>query len=98
MYAMNIVKKNLFNILFYVFSIRCCKINKNTFFQKLIKIIKKNIFFYLYPNNYIMQKVSILVKSDIFGKKSLSTRKIGPNDPIFQLNSPNTVSNKVKFL
>jgi len=33
-----------------------------------------------------------------FFLKSFSTRKIDPNRPIFQLNNPNTVSNKVKFL
>jgi hypothetical protein len=38
---------------------------------------------------------SILVKSDIFGKKASA---IGLNVPIFQLNSPNTVSNKVPIM
>ncbi len=61
-----------------------------------------------YDLNYVyelifMKKYFLLIsisfnfsKKWYFCLKSFSTRKIGPNRPIFQLNSPNTVCNKVK--
>jgi hypothetical protein len=39
---------------------------------------------------YSPRSALILVKSDISGKKSFRTRKIGSNGPIFQFNNPNS--------
>ncbi len=61
-------------------------------------IFMKKIFYWSEKIFYFFSISFNFSKKWYFCFKSFSTRKIGPNRPIFQLNSPNTVSSKVKFL